>query len=515
MSDSNDAPEVPGPAGVEAVRLPDEKPRSGKKVALITAGVVLLAGVGGAAAWGFSKLSGGGPGAAAVFPATTVSYVALDLDPSAGQKIEAFKTLRKFPELDSKLGEVADDLREIVVDGINQAGSCNIDFGEDVKPWIGDKLGVGLVDGKDEPTIVIALGVQNESKARAGLEQIFAECVDADFGLAFEDGFAIVGKDQTVVDAVVADARESSLADDADYTAMLDELGTIGIATFYQAPGFPDFVGDLAGDDLGVDEDLLKQMEGFEGAAATVRFASGTVELTGVSKGDYGQLGDTSIAWAGLPATTIVAGGFTLPQGWLDAAVKQADANLGLAPGQSIVDEIDVVPGLTLPEDIELFLGSGITVALDGESDFGALTEFGDPAALQAGIILQSKKSDVERVITALSDLTGLGDVIHVGGKDGHVTLALDPDYGQTLADGAKADLAGNKVFRDTVPEAARAAGGLFVDFDGADNWLDRLVADNDAPADVRANVEPLSALGFTVWNEGDVMRASAKLRIE
>ena len=64
--------------------------------------VVVLVAAGGFAAWRF--LSGGGPRPAEVLPASTFALVTVDLDPSGGQKVEAIKTLRKFPTFRDKSG---------------------------------------------------------------------------------------------------------------------------------------------------------------------------------------------------------------------------------------------------------------------------------------------------------------------------------------------------------------------------------------------------------------------------
>ena len=74
-----------------------QPPRRSRGVIAVIASVVavvLVAG-GGYAAWQF--FAGGGPRPAEVLPASTFGLVTLDLDPSGGQKVEAIKTLRKFP----------------------------------------------------------------------------------------------------------------------------------------------------------------------------------------------------------------------------------------------------------------------------------------------------------------------------------------------------------------------------------------------------------------------------------
>ena len=57
----------------------------------------MLGGAGFAAA---SYLSGGGPQPQDVLPVDTIGFVALDLDPAAGQKIALMSLMEKFPALD-------------------------------------------------------------------------------------------------------------------------------------------------------------------------------------------------------------------------------------------------------------------------------------------------------------------------------------------------------------------------------------------------------------------------------
>ena len=67
-------------------------------VAAITAGTLAVVGVGAYAAVTFLS---GGAGAETAMPAqSTLAVVSLDLDPSAKQKIEALRTLQKFPQLE-------------------------------------------------------------------------------------------------------------------------------------------------------------------------------------------------------------------------------------------------------------------------------------------------------------------------------------------------------------------------------------------------------------------------------
>ena len=57
-----------------------------------------------------------GPQPSEVLPSSTIGYASVDLDPSGGQKIEAFRMLDKFPAIKKELNgfDADDDLLEKV-----------------------------------------------------------------------------------------------------------------------------------------------------------------------------------------------------------------------------------------------------------------------------------------------------------------------------------------------------------------------------------------------------------------
>ena len=86
---------------------PAPKKRRGKLIPLIAAlAVLLVAGAGGAFA--YSRLAGGGDQPATVLPSTAVAYARIDLDPSAGQKVNAIRFLMKFPSVKEQMGLSSD-----------------------------------------------------------------------------------------------------------------------------------------------------------------------------------------------------------------------------------------------------------------------------------------------------------------------------------------------------------------------------------------------------------------------
>src|SRR4051812_13888404 len=70
---------------------------SGRRWALIAGGTATVVAFGAVGAWGVTQFLGGGPAPATAVPADALAYVAVDLDPSGGQKLAAYETLKKFP----------------------------------------------------------------------------------------------------------------------------------------------------------------------------------------------------------------------------------------------------------------------------------------------------------------------------------------------------------------------------------------------------------------------------------
>jgi hypothetical protein len=207
-------------------------------VAAATAGVLAIAAV---AAWGATQfLGGGGPGAATAVPADALAYVALDLDPSAGQKLEAYQTLRKFPAIRDKIGS-GDDLRRSLVGALLSASPCkDLSYDRDIGPWLGNRIAMAVVPGAQNgaPSPFAAIQVTDEDKARSGVRAL-TDCAGqgsgaAQIGTAFTDnGYLVVAQSDAEATRIAQDASASSLADDSGYQHWVDESGGEGIVTGY------------------------------------------------------------------------------------------------------------------------------------------------------------------------------------------------------------------------------------------------------------------------------------------
>src|SRR4029079_16412567 len=143
---------------------PSEPRTSGspvKKGLFVGGGVVGLVAVG-VGAWAAYNFFSTGPQPAEALPATTLGYASIDLDPSGSQKIEALRTLNKFPAFKDEYGlDADDDIRRKIFEEIELPDSCQLSYDEDIEPWLGERMAVAAVDlGEKEPEVVGVIQVK-------------------------------------------------------------------------------------------------------------------------------------------------------------------------------------------------------------------------------------------------------------------------------------------------------------------------------------------------------------------
>ncbi len=275
--------------------LDRDRPGRRRKVLVPVLAGLGLAAVGGAAfgAWWFLDE---GAQAAEALPASAVGYVGLTLDPSGSQKLEALRTLEKFPliaeelGLDGDLGEI--DLREELADVLIAESGCDgLSYDDDIEPWLGERIGLAAVAlTTDTPSPLIALEVRDEDAATEGIAAV-TECVGEQDSTAYsvEDGWMLVAEteeDLRRAGELVED--EGTLADDEDFQRWSGELDA-GLLTMYAAPGVGTLLLDNWDAVMGFDPSLgapaeppaevVEAAEQFEGGIAQVRFDDGGLEL--------------------------------------------------------------------------------------------------------------------------------------------------------------------------------------------------------------------------------------------
>jgi hypothetical protein len=493
----------------------------GRRTGLVAAAAVAVVAAVGAGAYGVVSLMSGGSSPATAVPADAVGYVSLDLDPSASQKIEAFRILRKFPALkkELELGD-GDDLRRTVFEEIVQSGECtDLDYARDVEPWIGDRVAVAAVpDSKQGALPLVVLQVKDQAEAKAGFRKIEScdgatDQATSRTGLTFSGDYMLVAETQQQADGMAKDVESGALADSGDFTAATERTGDPGIVTMYASQDAPDAIMTAVRNDAGgaVDQEQLDQLDksfaNFQGAAGVLRFSGGAVEAEfsakGLPKGAGGSAAQGGPDVGTLPGTTAAVLSIALQDGWMDSLTEGLRSSLGSDYDQMLA-EGERATGLQLPEDVETLFGDGVSLSVDAGTDLKALTESPDPSKVPAGLRIQGDPAKITPIIDKLKAAAGPGaDLVKVASGDGVVAVGLDPDYVQQLL--VEGGLGGVSAFDDVVPEAGRANAVVFVNFDAGSGWAEQL-ADllSDGDPEVKQNVAPLDALGISGWMDDD-----------
>ncbi len=583
--------------------------RSRRKAVLVGGGAIGLAALGAGAFAVYSAYFATGPQPAEVLPASTVGYVSIDLDPSGKQKLEALEALEKFPAFKENVDlDSDDDLRQKLFEMAQDDEFCtDIDFKDDIEPWLGDRFGFAAVDlGKEnddgvaEPTPVGVIQIDDADKAEEGLEALRGcaenpvsggtvydegsgsssggdsstaeesayqpdpgtgedDTPDDDtssedtFGWSIQDDWVVIAETDDLAEEVTEAAAENPLSDDEDFEKWTDAAGDPGILTAYAAPEAGTYFADVfessvggvdyacsaspeiapapepgteVEPDYGVDDydahvcddehdepsaesDAVKKVfEDFDGAALTVRFEDGGLEVETASSVDYLGLdkiygsdrGDDVVAT--LPEDTAVAFGVGFEQGWFDDVTAYVDELSGgefdLEEGLAMIEE---ETGLSLPEDAETLAGESAAIALGGDFDVEAF-ESDDPSGLPLGVKIKGDPDEISKVIDKLlAEADAPPEVKDEFGyetDDGYVVAGFSPEFTERLLEDG--ELGDSDVYQDVVKESEDAAAVLFINFDAGD-WLTRV---SEGDPEVQENLEPLSALGMSAWTDDD-----------
>lgn len=515
---------------------------------LIGGGVAAAAVVVAGGAFAAMSLFGGGPQPAEALPgATTLGYLSLDLDPSASQKIEAIRMLNRFPGLDKELDITSgDDLRAYFFAKAQGEGACpGLSYDGDVAPWIGDRFAMAAVDlGEKEPAPVAALHLGDPDRAAQGLEKL-ATCDGGEpkFGFTIAGDYALVSDTEEMAEKVAQQVESGALADDTTFQRWQDELGEPGVISAYASPAgarflieSPEFLTGFAGPrssvsgaalapeagrtNPAVPQQLEQMLQGFEGMAATVRFADGALETElvaggmpqGMSASSFGD--DAASSVGSLPDDTAVAFGLAFGDDWLTPYLTQSLTASGAPLSvEDLYRQAEAQTGLDLPADIETLLGDSAAVALSGDVDFEELAGASDPSSVPAGIKVIGDPEQIDAVVGKIRDRLGPAADLMVteAGDDGYA-LGFGDDYVSALLENG--GLADTAAFRSVVPEADVASSILFVNFDAEGGWLDSALgmAGPDA-TELGENLEPLDAAGMSTWlDEGDVTHLLVKV---
>ena len=567
MSTTPDGPEyldTEGPA--DPATGDDNRKRLLAVGGLVAAGALVAGG-----AWAATSFFATGAQPSEALPDSTIAYFSVDLDPSGGQKIEAIKTLRKFPAISDQLDlETDDDLRERFFQELTESGECaDLDYASDVEPWLGSRAAVAAVDlGEDEPAAVGVVQVTDSGAAEDGIATLVEACggeaegesVD---GWVVDGDWMVLAETREIAEQVVDAADGATLADDASFATWTGEAGGDGFMSIYVAKGVTKYAQDAA--DMGllgspfampgqpqtfgeplVDEDCLataspedfeecfseteapdpsssaeelppeleQVLADFDGAAATVRFDDGGVEIEYAMSNTQQDMtefvdGDAGLEMLGdLPEDTVAAMGFSLEEGWGDAMIDYVKTVLPEDAGDidETIAQAEAETGLSIPEDFETLMGEGMTISLGGDIDPDAIAN-GGPGELPLGFTIKGDAGEIQAVLDKISAQAGpdVEPFLEVTEGDGYAVIALQDGYRTELESGG--DLGGRDSYSKVVDGDAQTA--FYVDFNASDDWLVRLT--KDMP-EVSENLEPLSAAAISGWVDDDVVHGKFKV---
>ena len=474
---------------------PQKKGGAGKWVAIGAAGVIGVGMLGGGALFAFSKFNGSGPQPESALPSTAVAFAKVDLDPSADQKVDAFRFARKFPGAQDPLSGMDEDgdMRKEIFEAVQDEGGLEgVDYEADIEPWLGQRFGFAAVPGEEEggePEALLAFASTDEEAAKEGLAKVTE---DGGYCSVQED-YAICGEEQSIVDKAVNDAADETLEDSEAFSQDMDDLGEDGLVTAW-ADG-------PALSEMTMGPDTTSQPDGNSADqgryAMAVRFDGPTLELAGrvnaLPDGSVPSGGDSSVG--DLPEDTIGAFGVTgldeaLTNAWpeIDSALE---GTLGFDWTQGR-DDFTRQTGISLPDDVAKAVGSDSVVALgaNGPEPELALRTNGDRAVIDK--LLGTDPSAGSGVSVADGD----NDTVVVASSDGYADEV-----------GSGGGLGDTDAFQDAVPDADGASTIAYVDVTRAVEAFG-----DEIDAEERENIEPLSAVGFSLAGEED--HADFRLRL-
>jgi hypothetical protein len=514
-----------GAADVLATDAEDGEPRRRAPWAVVAAGGALVLGLVAGVGWAVGSLSGGGAQPEDALPAGAIAFVKVDLDPSAGQKIDGFRFLRQFPSLRDRI-PLDGDVRQVLFEAVAEdAGWGDVDYAADVEPWLGDRLAVaGYPAGADRTTApaVVALQVTDAAAAESGLRRL----VDAsaagvggasDIGFVVAGDYALMAESQELARHYADKAQQGSLAADPRFAADLDSLEEGVAAVWVDNAAVAEEAGVLDPMGLGLGG-LATGRDGLGASAGrttmVARFAGPDVfEVVG-SVG-----GAEAASWAThrltgldeLPASTVaaigIADGDELAPRLVESARGSAEDTAALDDGLAQLEE---ETGIALPGDLAVLLGDNLVGAIDAGDDGGAS---GMRGVLEGGVKVRTDAARAQRLLGPLlsGGLGGPADVVLRTDGDSYVLATSGRQAARLLAPG---DLGDQPGFAAALPDLADADAAVWVDPSALVQTLfSGWSQSTDEPADGDDDLQQVTGVGATLTS-GDNGSADFRFRI-
>lgn len=450
-----------------------------------------------------SYLSGGGPQPEDVLPDTVFAMAKVDLDPSADQKVAAYKLAKRFPKTSgvSSSDRIGQELLENVFRG------SDVDYDRDIKPWVGQRAAVAALPAAkagDDPEPLLAVAFTDRKTATDALARLAKDDSTVRYAVSTHADYVLIAQDQATAD--MAARTPHVLADLSTYTKAVDALDGDQIVTAW---------GDLAAIWRALPEQLRQKGQ----AAPSGRLVYGAhvtgdgIELvgrgidvqTGTSTGQVASRPGSGLAGR-LPddAVAVVSGtGLGDGVGSLWASLQGQGDPFGLA-------DTLTAAGIDVPKDAKALLGDETALAVFPDQSFAMTAHGTDVESVRR--VLDRLTSAISSVGSSLSggytsggsgssgDSGDATDGTTVQGASFVTRTAQDgsgypPDLVQAIPGGvvvgsspdvvarvAKGDggLARSPVFKRAVPDADGAALIAFVDVQRAAALAGQAITDPD-----------------------------------
>jgi len=504
----------------------------------------------GAGAVAYQALSGGGPQPSEAIPASAVAFARIDLDPSAGQKIDMLRLLREFPDFEEQTGISSDkaDLRELFVDKALPALGCDLTFEKDFEPWVGDRAAVAGVPIEDTVVPVFSIQVTDQQAAEKTVDALLS-CADNSGGTlemeaemeaepavaqssltgaaglvgegdaaSDKPGVDFVGDYMVVtleehLDDVVQQAEESPLSDDEGFTEDMDALGEQGVLSYWAdidaLREVPEFESEL--EESGMAGEFYDKFHSFYGA---VRAGDDYLEFIHSARTDV-KLSDTGSPIGELPESTMFAASFSGGGDLVETYWSAIEPSLLEATGEELEDgtlRFDDFE-FAFPEDLITLAGDNVTLSLSDKGfDPEALSE-NDISGLEFGARFTTDAAALEDLVARVEGLSAESDVpidLITSETDDGLVVASSQEYADAVAEGGS--LGDSDAFQTAVPNADDSLGVLYVDLNKVEGILEGMEGEDEEVAEALSYLEPLQAAGYSVVQDGDSL--SVVLRV-
>jgi hypothetical protein len=567
-ADSFDMPSASGLVQASYQPVPAPAGRRGPWV-LVASAVAVLALVGGGGFLALQAFTAVSQAPAAVMPPDTDVYFAVDLLQLTGEDTTGalVDTVRGVL---GRLGEDVQDPEALIADLDAQLqASAGFDFSNDIRPWIGRTIGIGVLGGRwdpldstSTPDMLIAVEVRNDGEAQDFLNT-FSESVGrqgivlapATYGgvdllvwtdagteaaIGVSNGMLLAGTTVAVQRGIDAQ-RGTSLADDPNFTEATESLPESRLFTGWVDAGFyrtayenlmaSDF--GAASPDVELAQDLL---DGWTGASFAVTVTESGVAFDAVvlfeegnAPGWYTQeLLGTGAVPALLPVDTLAFAEYGSPAGiWSSVAASimgfQSDY-------EEQLDEFAGEIGFHPIDDFVAYLDGSLGVALL-RSEAGLLAaEAGYPIGL-VGFVGTSSPDPLRATIRQLNTLLGdegmpfattnvAGNDFYVFEDDGQEAVAWGVTDQRFMIGTSSSDLA--RIGAGGPNLTANPAYAAAVEALPGDNYAVSFFADVDgmvdvfgAEGDVRVALEPFNAIIAGTSIDGSRYRGSLIVLID